>query len=120
MFVFAQARSKDAQQVVVLSRHQPAVDDFGIFHHLGFKDLELRIDLPVELDRHEDGNRQADPLFIEIGGITGDHPLLLQPSQAAQARRGAETDTFAEVLIGYAGIGEQFTQDHAVDFVELD
>ncbi len=76
--------------------------------------------LAVEFDADEGDDRPAELGGIDERHVAGDHPELMQASNATQARRGRQSDPLGEVEIGDLIVLLQDVENFQVDPIEVD
>ena len=96
-----------------------ALAHFGQSAHVLLEFAQGAFGLALEADHREDRDRKAELGRVEIGVVAADHPVLLEPPHAAQARRRGQPDTLGEFDIGDTPFRLQFRQQTAVDIVEI-
>ncbi len=73
--------------------------------------------LLLQLDRHEDADRQPDRALVEHRDIARDHAGFFQDAHAAQAGRRRQADLLREIGETQAAVFLQQSEDLDVDGV---
>ena len=111
------ARHQPKQEIAAAADHV-ALTHLGPFGAHGFEGGQHHLFLTFQPDDGEEGDLPAQLLRLGIGVVAADDAGLLQPADAAQARRRGDARPAGQLDIGHTAIGLQFGQDAAVDRVQ--
>src|SRR4029079_8916253 len=109
----------DAHQIVALTGHEEAVDDFRPAPDRLREAVELFFALALELDRGEDADRQADLGGIDDGGIALDDARFFEKADSARAGAGGKPHFQGELLDGHPAVHLQCAHDLEIDIVQF-
>ena len=85
--ISGQVRHHDAQPIIARPGHQVAFEHFGPTRDCFGEAVERLLLLPLQLDRDENADGEADRLLIQHGDVARDDPVAFQDAHAAQTRR---------------------------------
>lgn len=75
--------------------------------------------LAFNLQRRDEGDRAADALGIDDGGLADDDARFPQPFQSALHRRGREADVFRQTLGSLTSVPLDQIQQPAIEFIKF-
>ncbi len=107
----------DAEEIVGLAHHPGGLDDLRYVLD-GLFELDHRLPSDrIECHPHDWLIVAADSVTVELSCISGDHADSFEVTIPSEARRGAEANSFGQIIVRYSAIALELAQDCAIDAI---